>query len=93
MRWLERSPLLKPSTSLDREVAANEFTEPQISGGAVMIELKLCPGVRVAWIPPVERPEPAYQQELLLHPEMAQRIVGVDRSGPMPMVRMEVAPE
>ncbi|NOQ62712.1 hypothetical protein [Mycolicibacterium fortuitum] len=81
------------ATSLDREVAVNEFTKPQLKGGAVLIEIDLKPGVRVGWVPPAGDPALARQQELLLHPEMMQRIVGVDRSGPVPIVRMEVTKE
>jgi hypothetical protein len=81
------------ATSLNLQVAVGEFTNPQLTGDAVLIELELKPGVRAAWLPPVGRPEMAYQQELLLHPEMVQRIVGVDRSGPVTVVRMEVTPE
>lgn len=80
------------AASLDRNVAVNEFTKPQLKGGAVLIEVVLRPGVRVGWIPPVGDPELARQQELLLHPQMVQRIVGVDRSGPVPVVQMEVTP-
>lgn len=80
------------ATSLDRSVAIDEFTKPQLRGGAVLIEMTLKPGVRVGWIPPIGDPAMASQQELLLHPNMVQRIVGVDRSGPVVVVRMEVTP-
>ena len=78
------------ATTLARDVAVNEFTEPQLKGGAVLIEVTLRAGTRVAWIPPVGSGDLVYQQEVLVHPNMVQRIVSVSRTGPVPVVRMEV---
>lgn len=89
-----REPLVRfTSTSLDENVAINEFTKPQLKGGAVLMELALAPGVRAAWIPPIGDQEMAYQQELLLRPGMMQRIVDVVRADFIPIVRMEVTPK
>ena len=81
------------ATSGDRRVAESEFTAPQRGGGAVLIQVRLERGVRIAWIPPVGWKEFAYQRELLVHPEMVQRIVGVDGGGSMPVVQVEVTSE
>jgi len=89
-----REPLVRfTSTSLDENVAINEFTKPQLKGGAVLMELALAPGVRAAWIPPIGDQEMAYQQELLVRPGMMQRIVDVVRADFIPIVRMEVTPK
>jgi len=89
-----REPLARfTSTSLNREVAISEFTNPELKGGAVLMEVTVTPGVRVAWMPPVGAPDMAYQQELLLRPGMMQRIVDIVRTGPIPVVRMEVTPK
>ncbi len=77
--------------SLDRNIAADEFTNPQLRGGAVLMRMELRPGVRVGWLASIGDKRMAYQREVLLHPEMVQRIVGVDRSGLVPVVVMEVS--
>ena len=56
-------------------------------------EVSLKAGVRTAWISPVGLSRLAYQQELLVRPGMMQRIVDLDCSGPVPVIRMEVTPE
>lgn len=78
------------AVSMDREVAIGEFAKPELKGGEALMQVALSPGVRIAWIPRVGRADLAYQQELLVRPGMMQRIVGIERSGPMPSVLMEV---
>ncbi len=79
------------AASLNRDVAIEEFTRPELRGGAVLIRMELAPGTRLGWVASVGDKSLAYQQEVLLHPSMAQRIVGVDRSGPIPVVAVEVS--
>ncbi len=80
------------SVSLHRSLALDEFTRPELAGGAVLIEVRLKPGTRVAWLAPVGLSDYVYQQEILLRPGTTQRIVAVDRSGTIPTVIMEVTP-
>ncbi|HQV17425.1 MAG TPA: hypothetical protein PLC22_03760 [Gordonia sp. (in: high G+C Gram-positive bacteria)] len=76
--------------SLDREIAENEFTVPELRGGAALMRVRLAPGVRIGWLPSAGVAELAYQQEALVHPAMTHRIVDIDRSGPIPIVDVEV---
>ncbi|WP_158726431.1 hypothetical protein [Tomitella fengzijianii] len=80
------------ATSLSRRVVLDEFTRPDLAGGAVLMRIMLAPGTNVGWIAGAGAEQYRYQAELLVHPGMRQRMVGVDRSGRMPIVRMEVKP-
>lgn len=54
------------STSLDREVAVDEFTVPPGESGAALLELEVPAGVHAIWAPPLGDPALAYQAELIL---------------------------
>jgi len=54
------------STSLDREVAVDEFTVPPGESGAALLELEVPAGVPAIWVPPLGDPALAYQAELIL---------------------------
>ncbi|NMO04928.1 hypothetical protein HH308_27250 [Gordonia sp. TBRC 11910] len=80
------------SVSLRREVVTDEFTVPEMSGGAVLSRMMLGAGTMVGWLASVGRPDSRYQAEVLLRPGNMQRIVGVDTSGDIPTLVVEVAP-
>jgi len=54
------------STSLEREVAIEEFTLPPGESGAALLELEVPAGVAAIWAPPLGDPALAYQAELIL---------------------------
>lgn len=54
------------STSLEREVAIEEFTVPPGESGPALLELEVPAGVAAIWAPPLGDPALAYQAELIL---------------------------
>lgn len=54
------------STSLEREIAIEEFTVPPGARGAALLELEVPAGVSAIWAPPLGDPTLAYQAELIL---------------------------
>lgn len=83
--WTEERFL---ATTLDRGVATPEFTHPG-SGPAILL-ITVRPGARAVWIPPLGYQEFAAQSELLFTPGIGVRILGVDSSGELPVIEVEV---
>lgn len=79
------------STTVDRHVAENEFTDPATDPG--LYEITVQGGTEAVWLPPIGNPDEAHQGELLLLPGIETRIVAVDMSGPIPIVKVEVSDE
>jgi hypothetical protein len=48
-------------------------------------------GTEAVWLPPIGDPEEVHQHELLLLPGIETRIVAVDVSGQVPIVKVEVS--
>ena len=77
------------ATSADRGIVEGEFTEPAISPALLRVRARR--GSHAVWVPPLGNEENAGQMELLFLPTVQVRILGVDRSGDMPIVFVEVS--
>lgn len=54
------------STTIFRDVAVREFTQPAGAGGAALLEIQIPEGTPALWVPPLGDPALAYQGELIL---------------------------
>lgn len=77
------------STTVDRRVAEQEFTEP--APAPALYKITVQGGTEAVWLPPLGDPEEARQQELLLLPGIESRIVAVEMSVAVPIVLVEVS--
>lgn len=73
-----------------REVAEREFSQPSLRGGNAMIRIRARKGTPAAYLAPIGDSKLAYQREVVFPPGMSMRIVGVDRSGPLPVVVVDL---
>lgn len=80
------------STTLNRQVALDEFTTPPGPGGPVLFELVAPEGTRGLWLPPVGDPTLAYQQELLLPRDTRIAVRGERKDSGIIVLECEVLP-
>jgi len=66
------------STTISRDVAAEEFATPPGPGGPALLEMDVPAGAPGLWVPPIGDPVFAYQGELLL-PRRTQVLVRGER--------------
>ncbi|MCG7633959.1 hypothetical protein MHN80_16740 [Gordonia McavH-238-E] len=78
-------------TSIDRQVAIDEFTRPSLGGGPALIEVLIPVGVRALWVSLSGDERLRYQRELLLPSFVTIEVLGVDDSGGVPVIRIRVA--
>ncbi len=83
--WIEERFM---GAAVSRDIATPEFTHPGPAPAVLHIVARA--GTRAVWIPPLGNPEHARQSELLLMNGARVRILGVDTSGEIPVIRMEV---
>lgn len=83
--WIEER-FMGATVSLDK--ATPEFTHPGPAPAILHIVARA--GTPAVWIPPLGKPEHARQSELLLMDGVRVRILSVDTSGAIPVIRMEV---
>ena len=83
--WIEERFM---GAAVSRDIATPEFTHPGPAPAILQIVARA--GTRAVWIPPLGKPEHARQSELLLMNGARVRILGVDTSGEIPVIRMEV---
>lgn len=76
------------ATSLNRQVVENEFVVP--GSDPVMYRITARVGAYALWVAVLGDPRAAYQQELLFPPGTFVRIVDVQRTYSVPIVRVEV---
>lgn len=76
------------ATTTSREVAISEFTDPGPSPAILQVTTRA--GSPSVWIPPLGKLEHARQSELLLMQGIRVRILDIDISGHVPLIRMEV---
>ncbi|MGO9041442.1 MAG: hypothetical protein ACLQIK_07300 [Mycobacterium sp.] len=77
------------ATSADRGIVEGEFTGPATSPALLRVQARR--GAHAVWVPPLGNEENAGQMELLFLPTAQVRILGLDRSGEMPIVFVEVS--
>lgn len=75
-------------TTLSREIAISEFTHPGPAPAILQVTTRA--GAPAVWIPPLGKPKHARQSELLFMQGIRVRILDVDTSGDVPLIRMEV---
>lgn len=78
------------ATTLLRDVAAREFTKPELAGGPALLRMRLPEGLPAAWLRNVGLPEVAYQMELLLPARLGYRVHGVTFEAGIATVELEV---
>ena len=78
------------STTTERAVATAEFNTP--GANTAVLDVTAREGVRAVWMPPLGNPDSSYQQELLFPPGQRLSIIGVDTSGDIPVISVEVSP-
>lgn len=83
--WIEERFM---GVTVTREQATPEFTHPGPAPAILQITARA--GAPAVWIPPLGDPEHARQSELLFMDGIRLRILGVDTSGDIPVIRMEV---
>lgn len=83
--WIEER-FMGATVSLDQ--ATPEFTHPGPAPAILYITARA--GAPAVWIPPLGDPKHARQSELLFMDGVRVRILGVDMSGEIPVIRMEV---
>lgn len=76
------------ATSLNRQVIEDEFIVP--GSDPVMYKITAHVGAYALWVAALGDPRAAYQQELLFPPGTFVRIVDVERTYSVPIVRVEV---
>lgn len=76
------------ATSLNRQVVENEFIAP--GPDPVMYRITAQVGAYALWVAALGDPRASYQQELLFPPGTSVRIVDVDRTYRVPIIRAEV---
>ncbi|MFC9982883.1 hypothetical protein [Gordonia sp. NPDC127522] len=79
-------------TSLDRQVAIEQFTRPPLDGGSALIEVLIPAGVRALWVSLAGDDRMRYQRELLLPSFVTITVLEVDETGPDPVIRVTVSP-
>jgi hypothetical protein len=77
------------ATSLDRNLAEDEFTRPGPCPALYRIAAQA--GTPALWVPPLGRVSEVYQQELLFPPGVVVRILNVVRTYSVPIVEVEVS--
>lgn len=76
--------------SLSESVARDQFTKPELAGGAVLLRMKVAAGIPAAWIAGAGRAEMRSQLEVLLRPRHSLRIVDVQYPDGVPVIEVEV---
>lgn len=77
------------STTTNPDMAVSQFTDPGV--GPALLRVTAKAGADAVWLPPLGGRESAGQNELLFTPGANMRIVGVDNSGDIPVIEMEVS--
>ena len=77
------------ATSLDQNIAEDEFTSPGPRPALYRITAQA--GTPALWVPPLGRFGEMYQQELLFPPGVVVRILDVVRTYSVPIVEVEVS--
>lgn len=78
------------STTVHRDVAVDEFTQPPLGGGPAILELEVSEGTKAAWMPKVGDPDMAPQGELLLGDSTHIRVREVTEHDGQTIIRGEV---
>lgn len=76
------------STTISRAKTTPEFTHP--GSASAILQIVARSGARAVWIPPLGVPNFVRQSELLFVDGTRVRILGVDVSGDLPLIRVEV---